>query len=79
MKSFLQGIVLLGCISLSAFGAKPVATITSATPFSLDGHSMSTPGVTSFPVVMGDTVSTSDGSAVLLFSEGSRSETGRQF
>jgi microcystin-dependent protein len=62
-----------------AFGAKPIATaprviatITSAEPFLLDGYIINTPGVTSYPLVVGDTVSTKSGAAVLVFREGSR-------
>jgi hypothetical protein len=42
----------------------------------LDGHTVSSPGVTSFPLVSGDTVSTSNGPAVLLFRDGSTVKLG---
>ncbi len=58
------------------FASRPVATITSAEPFALDGHSINTPGVTSFPIVVGDTVGTLHGPAVLLFKDGSELKLG---
>ncbi len=66
--SFLLGSTIL---TFTALAAPSVATVTSAVPFTLDGHYLSSPGVTSFPLVAGDTVATSDGSAVLLFNDGS--------
>jgi hypothetical protein len=72
MKRFSHIFTCLTLMAASAFAAKPIATVTSAQPFTLDGHSVNTPGVTSFPVVMGDTVSTIDGPAVIRFPEGSQ-------
>jgi hypothetical protein len=59
-----------------ALAAPSVATVTSAVPFVIDGHPASSPGVTSFPVVAGDTVSTTNGPAVLLFHDGSTVKLG---
>ncbi len=59
-----------------ALAAPPFAIVTSAFPFVLDGHAISSPGVTSFPLVDGDTVATSNGAAVLLFNDGSRVKLG---
>ncbi len=76
MKRF-RSTFLFGVIASSvAFAGKPVATITSAVPFALDGHSVNTPGVSSFPVIVGDTVATSHGPAVLVFSDGSALKLG---
>jgi hypothetical protein len=68
----------LGCFILTfiAFAAPSVATVTRAVPFVLDGHAVSSPGVTSFPLVSGDTISTSNGPAVLLFHDGSTVKLG---
>lgn len=59
-----------------SMGAPPVGTVTSAVAFVLDGHAIASPGVTSFPVVAGDTVATAAGPAVLLFRDGSRVKLG---
>jgi hypothetical protein len=64
-------ILSFGLMAISTFGATPIATVTSATPFGLDGHFLNAPGVTSFPLVLGDTVMTANGAAVLLFEDGS--------
>jgi hypothetical protein len=63
--------LILGGLTLSSFGATSVATVTSGVAFTLDGQSINTPGVTSFPVVSGDTISTSSGPAIILFKDGS--------
>jgi hypothetical protein len=76
MKRFFQATLACVVLAISAFGAKPLATVTSAEPFALNGHSMNAPGVTSFPVILGDTVSTSKSSAVLSFAEGSTIKLG---
>jgi len=52
--------------------AASIATVTSASPFALDGRSINTPGVTSFPLVLGDLVATASGPAVVLFQDGSK-------
>jgi hypothetical protein len=62
--------LVLPAFGLSAL-ASSVATVTSGSVFSLDGHSITTPGVSSFPVILGDTVATSQGPAVLFFEDGS--------
>lgn len=63
-------------LSFNALAAPSIATVTSAVPFVLDGHAVSSPGVTSFPLVNGDTVATSNGPAVLLFQDGSTVKLG---
>ena len=76
MKRLRSAFVFGFILSSFAFAGKPVATVTSAVPFALDGHSINTPGVSSFPVVVGDTVATSHGPAVLVFSDGSALKLG---
>jgi hypothetical protein len=63
-------------LTMTALAAPSVATVTSAVPFVLDGHSVTSPGVTSFPLVPGDTVATTNGPAVLLFHDGSTVKLG---
>jgi hypothetical protein len=72
LKRCTQTAVYLCLGSLAAFAVPSVGTVTSAVPFLLDGHEVSSPGVTSFPLVPGDTVAASNGPAVLLFNDGSR-------
>jgi hypothetical protein len=62
--------------AFTAFAAPLVATVTSAVPFVLDGHLVSSPGVTSFPLLVGDTIGTASGPAVLLFHDGSTVKLG---
>jgi hypothetical protein len=72
------GYFFLGCFlfTFSALAAPSVGTVTSAVSFVLDGHAVSSPGVTSFPLVNGDVVATSNGVAVLLFRDGSTVKLG---
>jgi len=56
---------------ISAVASTSVATVTSAVPFKLDGRLIDTPGVTTFPLVVGDVVATRDGATVLFFDDGS--------
>ena len=76
MQKTLSCIALFGLMPFVAFGGKPVATVTSGEAFTLNGHAMNTPGVTSFPVVVGDTVSTANAPAELVFPEGSTVKLG---
>jgi len=63
--------LLLAAFSFSAVSPAPIATVTSTEPFTLDGHSVSTPGVTSWPLAVGNEVATSSAPAVLFFHDGS--------
>jgi hypothetical protein len=58
----------------AAFAGVPVASVTSAQLFYLDGTPVSNPGVNSWPLVITDDLATSDGAAVLNFRDGSRVE-----
>lgn len=64
--------LLAFCVCLDGFSTSPanLGTITSATPFRLDGHLINTPGVTTFPLVSGDVITTSAGSALLILQSG---------
>jgi hypothetical protein len=62
---------LLAGFSLSALSSAPIATVTSAEPFTLDGQSVTTPGITSWPLEVGNEVATSTAPAVLFFHDGS--------
>jgi hypothetical protein len=70
MRRLWLALYLLGTGS-SAGAFMPVATVTSAAVFRLDGRSINTPGVTTFPLVVGDVVATHNGAAVLFFDDGS--------
>jgi hypothetical protein len=63
--------LLLAAFSVSAVSPAPIATVTSTEPFTLDGHSVTTPGVSSWPLAVGDEVATSTAPAVLFFHDGS--------
>jgi hypothetical protein len=71
-KSTLFSILfLLGSFSLPALSSVPIATITSPEQFSLDGHFVTTPGVTSRPLIVGNEVVTTNAPAILFFRDGS--------
>jgi hypothetical protein len=55
----------------ASFGSAPVATVSSTDPVTLAGHSISAPGVSSWPLVTGDEISTSSAPATILFRDGS--------
>ena len=69
MKRLCVLATFLSAFSFSAL-SENLATVTSASEFVLDGHPINTPGVTSFPVVSGDTITTSQGSLIVLFKDG---------
>jgi hypothetical protein len=71
--SFLSSALALGGLA----AGNSVATVTSAAPFTLDGHAVNTPGVTTFPLVVGDVVTTASGPAVLYFQDGSVIKLGK--
>jgi hypothetical protein len=56
---------------LASFGSAPVATVSSTEPVTLAGHSISAPGVSSWPLVTGDEIATSTAPATILFRDGS--------
>jgi hypothetical protein len=71
MISFRGALLCAIFVPCSLFALPSIATVTSAEPFSLDGHKILSPGVTSYPLVSGDTIATTNGLAVLLFRDGS--------
>ena len=62
--------VLVTFAALS-FASTPVATVSSSQPFTMAGHAVTSPGISSWPVVVGDEIATADGPAVLNFPDGS--------
>jgi hypothetical protein len=62
-----------GFISLTAvtFASAPVASVSSTSPFTLDGSSLTVAGVMSWPLVIGDELATNTASASILFKDGS--------
>ena len=64
------GLLLVSASILAA--AAPVATISSSGTFELRGKSVRTEGVPSWPMMAGDEVGTSAGSAEIRFRDGSR-------
>jgi hypothetical protein len=56
-----------------AIASSPIASVRTADTFQLDGHSINTPGVTLWPLVLGDEFTSSQNSPVIiLFRDGSR-------
>jgi hypothetical protein len=55
----------------ASFGSAEVATISSTEPVRVAGHSISPPGVSSWPLVTGDEIATSTAPATILFRDGS--------
>ena len=66
----LAAVAICGTAGLAATSA--IASVSSAQAFSLDGRSVSVAAVSSWPVVIGDEVATSDAPAVFHFQDGSR-------
>ncbi len=56
---------------LASFASAPIATVSSPEPVTLAGHSLSAPGVASWPLVTGDEITTSTAPATILFHDGS--------
>jgi hypothetical protein len=63
--------MLFGSLASSGFVAVPLAIVSSSQPFQLDGHPVTTAGITSWPVVAGDALTTAKFPAVLHFHDGS--------
>jgi hypothetical protein len=70
MKQLSRCLFFFSALGLPVFALTPVATVTSAGPFKLDGHSLNTPGVTTFPLIIGDFVGTLNGAAAVFFADG---------
>jgi hypothetical protein len=65
--------ISLGIAALATVcsAAGSVASVTSAQPFSVDGVNLANPGVSSWPLVSNDEVSTAAGAALMTFRDGS--------
>ncbi len=64
-------LTITAAFSFGCFAASPIATMSSPDPFTIDGHSVAAPGVSSWPVVIGDRIDTSTGPGTMLFHDGS--------
>ncbi len=65
-------LVALSTFGLLSFASAPIASVSSTQSFALDGHAITTAGVTSWPLVIGDEITTAAASAVMSFPDGSR-------
>lgn len=65
-------IAAIGVLALTARAATPLASVSSAESFRLNGVRIPVEGVPSWPLVGGDDVATSGASAVILFPDRSR-------
>jgi hypothetical protein len=64
-------VMLFVALASLGFAAGPLATVSSSQPFKLDGHAVTTAGITAWPVVAGDDLATAKFPAVLYFHDGS--------
>ncbi len=71
MFKFLKFTAVLASFASFGLAMTPVATVSSAQPFTMDGHSVANGGVSSWPVVVGDEISTASSPAVFYFRDGS--------
>lgn len=62
-------LMAFGCAS---FASLPVANVSSAQGFYLDGHAVAAAGVSSWPLVSGDDLTTTAAAATMFFPDGSR-------
>ncbi|MBV9303327.1 MAG: hypothetical protein JOY62_03620 [Acidobacteriaceae bacterium] len=63
-------------LGFACLASTPLATISSPQPFNIDGHPVSVPGVSSWPLVIGDEVTTSTAPGTILFQDGSTIKLG---
>lgn len=63
-------------LGFACFASTPLATISSPQPFDVDGHPVSVPGVSSWPLIIGDEVTTSTAPGTILFQDGSTIKLG---
>jgi hypothetical protein len=64
--------VAILCSAMLLLASQPVATVTSSTPFELQGHQVNVGGVPSWPIAVGDVVATRSGSATIELRQGTR-------
>lgn len=64
-------VAMIGAFGLVSFASAPIANVSSSQSFALDGHAITAAGVTSWPVVVGDEITTSAAPAVMSFQDGS--------
>ena len=69
--NWLPKAVLVAALSIPVFALSPIATVSSADPFLLDGRAVSGSGITSVPLGVGSEVATAMTPVVLFFSDGS--------
>jgi hypothetical protein len=70
-SSVLSRTALLAFLGLPVLAFSPIATISSAEPFTLDGRAVAVIGITEVPLTVGNEVATSTAPAVLFFADGS--------
>lgn len=75
-QNWLARAALIIISGLPALALAPIATVTTAEPFMLDGHMVTVLGMTSVPLAVGHEISTSNMPIVLFFSDGSSVKLG---
>ncbi len=63
---------VLAAFASTSFASVPIANLSSPQGFYLDGHPVAAVGISSWPLVVGDDVTTSGSTATMLFQDGSR-------
>src|SRR3974390_3566020 len=75
---FLTSLAVTAVVSAVAFAADPLGTASSSTAFGLNGVSMRSDGVSSWPVMSGDEISSGGAPVMIRFQDGSRVTLGEQ-
>src|ERR1700760_352382 len=71
MFTLMRWMIVVVAVAALCAAAGPIATVNSSEPFTIGGHAVTMAGITSWPVVAGDAVATSNSAAVLHFRDGS--------
>jgi len=64
--------IFICALAVGGFAAETIGSITSSGTFALRGVSVKTEGIPSWPLVVGDEVSTTDSTLSIMFADGSR-------
>ena len=74
MRTYLHRTTILATLfaafGIASFASVPIANVSSSHSFALDGHAITADGVTSWPLVLGDDITTSAAPAVMSFPDG---------
>ena len=71
MLRICKGVGMLAALAWLSSASTPVATVSCTEPFSLDERLIAAPGITSWPLMVGDDVETGIAPAMIVFLDGS--------